>query len=132
MAYNQSTDAENLGSTQSDGMETVSAVPDVDEEAGAGDLEYSARSRSSATQAQDLTTITTTTRTRRIQALKLLRTTLTPTNRLPSLRKRPGIRSPASARRIEKRAKVPESPQKSAHPPIPRPLLARKSASAAA
>ncbi len=48
MAYNQNTDAENLGSTQSDGMETVSAVPDVDEEAGAGDLEYSARSRSSA------------------------------------------------------------------------------------
>ena len=47
MAYNQNTDAENLGSTQSDGMETVSAVPDVDEEAGAGDLEYSARSRSS-------------------------------------------------------------------------------------
>ena len=37
MAYNQNTDAENLGSTQSDGMETVSAVPDVDEEAGAGD-----------------------------------------------------------------------------------------------
>ena len=84
MAYNQSTDAENLGSTQSDGMETVSAVPDVDEEAGAGDLEYSARSRSSAgsapvfekthpTQARVLTTITTTTRTRRIQALKLLR-----------------------------------------------------------
>ena len=36
MAYNQNTDAENLGSTQSDGMETVSAVPDVDEEAGAG------------------------------------------------------------------------------------------------